>query len=169
MVLAALNGDARLLAVAEANRRHSLSGSAATVSAMVHSTPRRNLAATKHPSRKALPMNTSIAHAKPNPYASLPRKMTEIVLYQLKPGVSDAAFLGAVPGVLRFLHAQRGFISHRLLHDPADGRWVDLVEWASRLSAEQAAHAAKSSPDCAPAFELIDPRHTTLLHLDTAI
>jgi heme-degrading monooxygenase HmoA len=111
-------------------------------------------------------MNTTTLSAAPNPYASLPRKVTELVLYRLKPGAGEEAFLAAASAVRGFLHAQRGFISHRLLHDPSAGRWVDVVEWASLVAAEQAARAAQTSPDCAAAFDLIDPEQVTMLHLN---
>lgn len=60
--------------------------------------------------------------------------IVELVKWNGKPGVSDAAMIAAVDGILPDLQTLPGFISQELYKDD-DGTWVDLYHWQTREQA----------------------------------
>jgi hypothetical protein len=75
--------------------------------------------------------------------------------FRAAPGVSEAAILAESDALQRdFLVGQRGFVRRELLRGD-DGRWVDLVYWADRVTADEAMRAASASPTCSRYFQLM--------------
>jgi heme-degrading monooxygenase HmoA len=87
----------------------------------------------------------------------------EVALFRLRPGVDEAAFLRASAAIVPAVRAFGGF-RRRTLYRSEDGRWVDLVDWASLADAQRAAEAALTSPACRPFLALIDEADDVMLH-----
>lgn len=96
-------------------------------------------------------------------------KVLELVVFELRDGVTREQFLGTVDGLSEWVKAQPGFISRELAHDPTGDRWIDVVWWQTMQDALAAAQAAVSSESCAPMFALIDTAATQMLHGDLAV
>ena len=93
------------------------------------------------------------------------RPVLEVVLFKLKPGADDAAFLAASEAVMPDLRAMRGFIRRELFKD-TDGRWMDTVHWQSLDDAHRAAEAFLGLPCAQTLIALIDEPSITMLHLE---
>jgi hypothetical protein len=96
-------------------------------------------------------------------------KVLELVVFELRDGVTREQFLATVDALSEWVKAQPGFISHELAHDPTADRWIDLVWWHTMEDALAAAQAAASSESCAPMFALIDTAATQMLHGQLAV
>lgn len=92
----------------------------------------------------------------------------EIVEFSLKPGVTAEAFLATVPATEAFCRAAPGF-RQRWLTEGDDGRWTDIVEWADREAAKNAAAAFMSDPQIAPFGAAIDGPSVVMRHTETRI
>ena len=82
--------------------------------------------------------------------------VTDVVLFSLKSGVTRERFLGTVDAVSDWAREQPGFVSRELSYVPTDGRWLEVVRWASDEAADRAAEAELSADACQPMFGLID-------------
>ena len=87
----------------------------------------------------------------------------ECVLFRLRPGVTEAEFLAAVPATEAFLRACPGFVRRRLGR-AADGEWHDHVEWTGMDEALAAARAFMAEPSVRPFNAAIDPAASRMRH-----
>ena len=93
------------------------------------------------------------------------RPVLEVVLFKLKPGADDAAFVAASEAVMPDLRAMRGFIRREVFKD-ADGRWMDTVHWQNLDDAHRAAEAFLGLPCAQTLIALIDEPSMTMLYLE---
>jgi hypothetical protein len=91
--------------------------------------------------------------------------VVEVAMFGLRPGVDREAFLGAVEATSAFLREETSGFRDRELLEGEDGRWLDVIHWASHAEATAAAAAILGSPRSRPFIEAIDPSGLTLLHL----
>lgn len=89
----------------------------------------------------------------------------EVVLFKLRPGADEAAFLAASEAVMPDLRAMRGFIRREVFKD-VDGRWMDTVHWQSLGDAHRAAEVFLGLPCAQTLIALIDEPSMTMLHLE---
>lgn len=88
----------------------------------------------------------------------------EQVIYRLRPGTDQDAFLAANRRVQAWLEAQPGFVARELAVSP-DGRYADHVWWADLASAETAAAAFMATPEAVVMGEMLDADSVTFGHL----
>lgn len=91
--------------------------------------------------------------------------VVEVAMFGLKQGVERGAFLVAVEETSAFLREETSGFRDRELLEGDDGRWFDVIHWASRAEAMAAAGAILESPRSRPFIEAIDPSSVTLLHV----
>lgn len=90
----------------------------------------------------------------------------EMVEFSLKDGVSAQDLREGALAAQRFVEEQPGYLSRHLAQpESADGRWVDLVLWASEDDAKAAQARAMASEDCALLFSQIDESSMSMRHL----
>jgi hypothetical protein len=94
--------------------------------------------------------------------------MTDQILewapYRLKPGVDEAALLGASERLQRdFLAHQDGFVRRELIKG-AEGAYIDLVWWDSFAASQAAMRKAAGSPACKSYMALMDCSDRDPLH-----
>lgn len=92
----------------------------------------------------------------------------EIVLFRLKPGVQEAAFLEANRAVQTDLQKASGYIRRELSRNE-DGQWLDMVYWNSLAEAKQAAEAFPTWPSTQRIAGMIDETSINMLHLHPAV
>jgi hypothetical protein len=98
--------------------------------------------------------------------ASRAGKVLELVVFNLKNGVTHQQLLATNDGVSGWARRQSGFISRELSYDAEGDRWIDIVWWKSIEHAQAAAAAAMTSASCAPMFALIDTDSTWMIHAE---
>ena len=96
------------------------------------------------------------------------RMAVEAALFRLKPGTDRAAFLRAAEAVTEDLRRMPGYVD-RELSEGDDGRWLDLLHWASIEAAQTAAEAILRAPRSHPFMAMLDPASVTLIHLNPAL
>jgi hypothetical protein len=96
-------------------------------------------------------------------------KVLELVIFELKDGVSREQFLSTDGAATAWMSQQPGFVSHELLYDAEADRWVELAWWKTMNDAQRAAEQAMTSESCAPMFALIDIDSSLMLHAEPAI
>ncbi len=96
-------------------------------------------------------------------------KVLELVVYQLREGVSREQFLGTNDAVSSWISQQPGFISRELVYDAEGDRWVDVIWWESLQQAQAASERSMTSESCSPMFALIDKESALMLHGTPAI
>lgn len=85
-----------------------------------------------------------------------------IVTIKLKAGVDRERFLQLTRQVKAWLERQPDFVRYELFEGD-DGRWTDMMTWASP-EAMEVGHQALRSSDVTNGFdELIEPEHTSFL------
>jgi hypothetical protein len=94
------------------------------------------------------------------------RPVLEVVLFKLKPGADEAAFLAASEAVMPDLRTMRGFMGRELFKD-ADGHWLDTVHWQSLDDAHRAAEVFLTLSCAQTLMALIDETSMTMLHLES--
>ncbi|MDJ0755746.1 MAG: hypothetical protein QNJ45_19625 [Ardenticatenaceae bacterium] len=87
----------------------------------------------------------------------------EIVLFELVDGVAEDDFLAAVDAMQDDLNQMSGYIDRELSRDK-NGRWVDVLHWASLDEAMAAAEALMSWPSGQKFGSMIDPESIQMLH-----
>jgi hypothetical protein len=87
----------------------------------------------------------------------------ECVVFSPTDGVDRDVFLAAAAGINGWARSQEGFVS-RELFEVGDGRWIDMVRWATMDDALAAAEIAMTSDVCAGFFGLIDMDSAVMLH-----
>jgi antibiotic biosynthesis monooxygenase (ABM) superfamily enzyme len=96
-------------------------------------------------------------------------KVLELVVYQLREGVSREQFLGTNDAVSSWISQQPGFISRELVYDAEGDRWVDVIWWETLEQAQAASERSMTSESCSPMFALIDMESALMLHGTPAI
>jgi hypothetical protein len=91
--------------------------------------------------------------------------VTELVLFKLKDGVTEAEYLAASEEVMESLRGLDGYRSRRLLKGE-DGWLADLVSWSSMEAALAAAEVFATLPCAARLIAAIDESTMTMLHLE---
>ena len=91
-------------------------------------------------------------------------KVLELVVFELKEGVSREHFLSTVDAVSDWIGEQPGFISRDLSYDATGARWIEVVWWRTLEDAHAAAERAVTSESCRPMFALIDMSSTLMAH-----
>jgi hypothetical protein len=91
-------------------------------------------------------------------------RVLELVVFNLKEGVTSERFLETVDAVSEWARTRPGFLSRDLSHVAAEDRWIEVVYWRTLGDAEAAADAAQGSAACAPMFALIDMDSMLFLH-----
>jgi hypothetical protein len=94
------------------------------------------------------------------------RPVLEVVLFKLKPGTDEAAFLAASEAVMPDLRTMRGFMGRELLKD-ADGHWMHTVHWHSLDDAQRAAEVFLTLSCAQTLMALIEETSMTMLHLES--
>jgi hypothetical protein len=93
----------------------------------------------------------------------------EVVIYSAKPGVSKQEMLAAVEATNVVLRRFPGYIKRELAFDPRTEQWLDLVHWTSRKAALDAIDAFGLHPEVEALTAVIEPRHMTLQHFESAM
>lgn len=91
--------------------------------------------------------------------------VVEVVLFRVKEGVADAAFLQEAAVTQAWIEQQPGFISRELLKTP-DNQWLDTVRWMSLEFAEQAAARLLDDEHCKPFVSMIDEAGMQMWHFE---
>ena len=91
-------------------------------------------------------------------------KVLELVVFELKDGVSREEFLATNDAVSAWISRQPGFVSRDLSYDADGDRWIDVVWWETMEHAGAAAELAMTSESCAPMFALLDMDSLLMLH-----
>jgi hypothetical protein len=92
----------------------------------------------------------------------------ESAAFGLKAGVTREAFLDTVPGMSNWAAEQPGFVS-RELFEVGDGRWIDIVRWATTSDAMRAGEVFMESEACRISFALMDESSVQVLHASPVI
>jgi hypothetical protein len=92
----------------------------------------------------------------------------ESAVFGLNEGVTREAFMATVPGMSAWAAEQPGFGS-RELFEVADGRWIDIVRWASMEAAMGAGEVFMESEACRLSFALMDESSIQIMHGTPAI
>ncbi len=82
-------------------------------------------------------------------------KVLELVVFQLKNGVTDEAFLETTGAANDWIKTQPGYISEDLVLSDDGGTWIEVVWWNSLAEAKAAAEKAMTSEACTPMFSKI--------------
>jgi hypothetical protein len=91
-----------------------------------------------------------------------------IVTVKLKPGASRERFLQLGCEVKAWLERQPDFVSYQVFEGD-DGRWTDIMTWASP-EAMEVGHQALGGSDITNGFdELIEPEHVSFLGRKVAL
>lgn len=92
-------------------------------------------------------------------------KVIEVVLFELKEGVSPEEFIASATATEEKVRQYSGFIK-RQLSQGENGHWVDLVWWESLEEAHHAAENIMKDTSCAPFMQAINPDTIQMLHLN---
>ncbi len=92
----------------------------------------------------------------------------ESAAFGLKSGVTREAFLETVAGMSTWAAEQPGFVS-RELFEVGDGRWIDIVRWATMADAMHAGEVFMESEACRLSFALMDESSVQVVHATPVI
>lgn len=95
-------------------------------------------------------------------------KVLELVVFDLKEGVTGEQFLATDPAMSAWIKTQPGYITHEMLYSAEQDTWVFIGWWRTLKEAQDADVAARSSEDCAPMLSLIDMDNMLFLHGEQA-
>jgi len=87
----------------------------------------------------------------------------EAAIFSLRRGTDRAEFLAAAEAVTADVRRMPGFLD-RELAEGEDGRWLDLLHWASLEDARRAAAEIMRSPASRPFMEMLDPESISMMH-----
>jgi len=93
----------------------------------------------------------------------------ELVIFKTKPGVNQSAFIAAANKTTPILEKMDGFLSRELSVTETGEQWADIVHWQDITSAQKAAQAFITEPDCQEFISLIDETTMTFLHLNSIL
>ena len=88
----------------------------------------------------------------------------EVVLFHVKPGVTDTQVLAASAKTQEWLAQVDGYLARELSKDD-EGQWVDIVHWRTLTAAQAAAEQMMRQPCAADFMAVIDPGSITMLHV----
>ena len=91
-------------------------------------------------------------------------QVLEMVEFKIKKEVSTIEAEKALASLDHFVQSQKGFV-HRSTVKDETGSYYDLVYWINKEDALAAAENAMKSPQCAPAFAVIDEESVRMRHL----
>jgi len=91
--------------------------------------------------------------------------VVEVVLFRVKDGIKDMAFLREAAVAQAWIERQPGFISRELLKTP-DNQWLDTVRWTSLELAHQAADKIMNDEHCKPFMAMIDESGMQMWHFE---
>jgi hypothetical protein len=87
----------------------------------------------------------------------------ESAAFALKAGVTREDFVETIEGMSRWAAEQQGFVS-RELFEIADGRWIDIVRWATIEDAVHAGEVFMESEACRLSFSMMDEASVEVVH-----
>jgi hypothetical protein len=91
--------------------------------------------------------------------------VVEVVLFRIKDGIRDDAFLKEASAVQAWIEQQPGFTSRELLKTP-DNQWLDTVRWTSLELAEKATAKIMNDDHCKPFMGMIDEATIQMWHFE---
>lgn len=91
--------------------------------------------------------------------------VVEVVLFRVKNGIEEMAFLREAAVAQTWIEQQPGFISRELLKS-AENQWLDTVRWTSLELAHQAADRMMSEDHCRPFMAMIDETGMQMWHFE---
>ena len=91
------------------------------------------------------------------------KRAVEVVIYKLKPGVTDSKATQVFEESNELLKTYRGFVS-RQLAQAADGTWMDTVLWESMDAAKFAAAEVMKNPKAQDLFSILDETQLNFYH-----
>lgn len=91
--------------------------------------------------------------------------LLELVIFEVKDGVGLEALRAAARKSQTFVMRQPGFLKRALYHAPRENRWVDLVWWRDRASAEKADQLSQHSSECADLLSAIPENKLQMMYL----
>lgn len=89
----------------------------------------------------------------------------ELVVFKIKPGVSNEAFKEAAAKTIPVLQNMDGFLGRTLAVTETGDQWTDIVYWKDMDSAQKAAKAFGKELDCQEFISMLDSEQMTFLHL----
>jgi hypothetical protein len=100
--------------------------------------------------------------------AAMSGAVLESALFALKDGVTREAFMATVESMSQWAAEQQGFVS-RELFEVGDGRWIDIVRWATMADAMHAGEVFMESEACRISFALMDESSVQVTHANPVI
>ncbi len=97
----------------------------------------------------------------------LNKPVIEVVLFEGLSGVSPQTMRMAAEAVTPQLRGYAGFVS-RSFGVGADGRYIDIVHWQDRATAQSAAAQVMVDPGFREFFALIDAGSVQMMHFESA-
>jgi hypothetical protein len=91
--------------------------------------------------------------------------VVEVVLFRVKDGIKEMAFLREATVVQAWIEQQPGYISRELLKTP-ESQWLDTVRWTSLELAEKAAAKIMNDDHCKPFMAMIDETGMQMWHFE---
>ncbi len=91
----------------------------------------------------------------------------ELVLFKAKAGVTQSSLKAAVNKTTTVLQKMDGFLSREFSVTETEEQCADILHWRDMASAQKAAQAFTSEPDCQEFISLIEPTSMTFLHLNS--
>jgi len=91
--------------------------------------------------------------------------VVEVVLFCVKDGIKEMAFLREAAVVQTWIEQQPGFVSRELLKTP-ENQWLDTVRWTSIELAHQAADKIMNDDHCKPFMDMIDETGMQMWHFE---
>lgn len=88
----------------------------------------------------------------------------ELVVFQLRPGVTREQALSASEAVSAWVAEQPGFVSRETYEVPDGEQWVDVLYWRSMAEAKAASERAMAQDHCQAFFSLLAPEAEVFLH-----
>lgn len=89
----------------------------------------------------------------------------EVVLFRIKDGITDAAFLKESTVAELWLEQQPGFISREVLKNQ-DNQWLDTIRWASLELAKQSVPAMLNAETCKAFLSMMDETSVQMWHFE---
>ncbi len=93
------------------------------------------------------------------------RPVVEVVLFRIKNGITDGAFLREAGAIQTWIKQQPGFVSRELMKT-TDNQWLDTVRWTSLDLAEKAAAKIMNDDHCKPFMGMIDDATIQMWHFE---
>lgn len=92
-------------------------------------------------------------------------KVIELVIFKIKPDVSEEAFVKAAEKTWPAIKQMAGYVDRQLAVDE-QGQWSDIVYWTDMEAAQTAAAAVMQMSEFADFISMIDESQLSMRHLD---